>query len=468
MKRLAAIAFVFLAVLSPGFTVVPGMPVVRGEDVLLVLVFPILLLVPGLSGSRLPLRRGDQFSAALVWMMGVAVVSIVANAARTPTTLNDWMIVPMLFKYWLIYRFAQSLEQPRDRRLCLYAAAVSIGISALIGIAQYHNLAGINQWLSPFYYRGAQAQESLMNIVSEVEFARVGGTNGDPRHYGYILIIGLAVYASLFLYARQAFVRLFSVGLAGVAMVALIYTASRTPMLAGALVAVTATFLHRKTSPGRLRTYGLLAVLAVLSLAGFYMFATGVFKERIFDTHTASFQGSTWARQRDLQVPFLEAIKDPSIFVIGRGPAKSVLRTSGHSDVGWYFHRFGLIGLALYMFLLWKGLRQGYRLLLGSRSQEERALRLSGLLVVIIWSSFVFAENIFKNPQLMALNMFFIGMCCSRPRRQRWSKLPPAAQGGPGQAWRAAFGGQPGDQLEPLLHPRGVPLCPAPPMTTDH
>ena len=138
---------------------------VRGEDFLIALVFPILLLGSVFGGARRSPGRSDNISAVLLAMMGVALLSIVANAPRTPTTLNDWMILPMLFRYWLIYKFAQTLNDSRDRRWCLYAAAVSIGISALIGIAQYRNLAGVNEWLSPFYYKGEVAEDDLENIV---------------------------------------------------------------------------------------------------------------------------------------------------------------------------------------------------------------------------------------------------------------------------------------------------------------
>jgi hypothetical protein len=300
--------------------------------------------------------------------------------------------------------------------------------------------------------------------VGGAEFARVGGTNGDPRHYGYILIVGLAVYASVFLYARQAMVRYLSVCLAGITIVALIYSASRTATLAGVVVALAAALVYQKTSPGTGRSYSLLAVLAAVFLGGYYFFSTSFFNERMFDIESESFEMSADARQRDLKWAFVEALKDPSIFIIGRGPAKSVVRTSGHSDVGWYFYRFGLAGLACYLLLLWLSLMQGYRLLRVSPSGKDRAPPLAALLVAINWCVFLFSENIFKGPQMMALNMFFIGLLFAAPS----SKVARAS---------ARNGRRPApDRARPdrpkRWQPTGalIPPAPAPalPLTPDH
>jgi hypothetical protein len=409
MKRFAAIALIFLAFLSPSFQVAAGLPVVRLEDAILVVFLVALCVRPGFWLRKLPRGGKDKITIAFAIMMGVALLSIGASGLRGPIVLNDFMILPMIFKYWLIYKLAQSVVEPRTRLYCLYALAVAVAISAMIGILEFHNIAGVNNWLAPLYEKGAAAQYAY-DEVEEVLSRRVGGTHGDPRHFGFLLVTGLAVCGSLYLYTRRQTERVLSVCVAGLCLIALIYTMSRTPMLTTVIIAVTALVIYHRVKGIHARMLVWLLLVGVLVGGVFFCFSTGAFKERVFRTDTDSYQTSAYARKRDFIRPFAAVLEDPSLILLGKGPSKANTRTSGHNDVGWYFQRFGLPGLAFYLFLFWYGIKRAHLVFKRTPWPNEQAIHMAALLIFLNWLVFIMAENIFKDSQMMAVNMFFMGL----------------------------------------------------------
>jgi len=152
----------------------------------------------------------------------------------------------------------------------------------------------------------------------------------------------------------------------------------------------------------------IILLFAAITLAMGALYTTQGFDERVLDTD--SYGTSMSARQRDLLHPFSDALDNPIIFLVGRGPSKAVMRTDSHNDFGWYFHRFGLPGLGFYLLLLYYGMKQARLLYRKAASRYEQAVCMASLLVTVNWVFFALAENIFKDSQLMAVNMFFLGL----------------------------------------------------------
>jgi hypothetical protein len=409
MKLIGAITFAFLVFLSPGFTVKPGLPMLRGEDLILLVFLVCLCVAPRSCLRKAPRGQTDKVTIAFAIMMGVAFLAICFSGLRTTIIVNDFMILPMLARYWLIYKFAQSLSAPGTRRWVLYALAVGVGVSAVIGIIQARDIAGMSGRINAIYQRGPLEMESLAESEEGV-VSRIGGTHGDPRHYGYLLAAGLAICGSLYLYSRRAGERVLSACVAFACLIALVYSMSRTPLITTVIMAIVAVVVYQKTRGLETKTLVLWLLFLVLGAGAFGGFLTGAARERLFRTDTVSFQNSAHARRRDFMKPFTLALEDPAMIVIGMGPSKASMRTSGHNDVGWYFQRFGLPGLAFYLFLLWHGIRQAWRVLKRGAIGYEGAIHLASLLVLVQWSIFIMAENIFKDPQMMALNMFLMGL----------------------------------------------------------
>jgi hypothetical protein len=413
--RIAALVLVFFILLSPDFQVAARLPVVRAEDGIILVFLIALCLAPRRCLRKLPPGHHDKISIAILIMGGMAFLSICFSALRNPIVVNDFMVLPMLLKYWLIYKMAQSLAEPRARLYCLYALVAAVGLSAVVGILQFHSAGGIGNWLSARYEWGAAQQMDPEELEAALANRRVGGTHGDPRYFGYLLVAGLGACASLWLYLRRGTGRLLAICVAPLCLVALIYTASRTAMLGLVIVAILAVIIQQRTRGINAKALIAWGLLAIVGLSVFVGFLTTSFKERVFRTDTDSYETSVHARKRDFIRPFSQALEDPAMILVGKGPSKAVLRSSSHNDIGWHFQHFGLPGLAAYLFLIGFGLKRAWLVLKSCPPPAEGALHLAALLVLVVWALFIMAESIFKDAQIMALNMFMLGLLAPAP-----------------------------------------------------
>ncbi len=422
LKKLVVVAVLVLGILSPGFQVISGMPVVRGEDLALIAVAVAMVLGGWRLRSEPHVRQVDRAFVA----MGVLATTSICLAPflyGASIAAKDWMILPMLTRYWVIFRVGYSVDGQNGRSLLVTAGLIAFGACAAVGILQCHDLGGVNRWLTPLY-KGNDAPWA----TSTGELARrVGGTHGDPRQYGYLLAAGIALTVAVLLsHNGRKMLMASSAVLLGALFLALTYTLSRTATLAALIVVVLALLMRQPAGRAPKQQRILLALgLACLLVALYPVFGTQAYRERVLSSGTESFDTSLSARRRDLRQPFLAAISSPAIFLVGRGPAKEQMRTSSHNDYGWYFHRFGLLGLAFYLLLIAWGLRQGHGRYRSSQTPTERALNLTCFLVVILWAVFAMAEAVFKDGQMMTLNMLALGILHAPLTRAR---LPFAVQ----------------------------------------
>jgi len=156
-------------------------------------------------------------------------------------------------------------------------------------------------------------------------------------------------------------------------------------------------------------------------------------RDRLLASREKIYRSSMYARIRDLKEPFKAAKEQPLILITGRGPSKAVLPGSEHSDIGWMTMRYGLGGLICYLMILTATIRHGWRRYRRPFSPMDRVLGLFAILAAVNWFVFMQAESIFKNIQLMSINMLAVGMLFSSgsfqplpdprsPRRRRSSK----------------------------------------------
>lgn len=121
---------------------------------------------------------------------------------------------------------------------------------------------------------------------------------------------------------------------------------------------------------------------------------------RISDTE--SFDKSYSARLRDFKQPFTMIFADPVSFFFGRGPLKDVIRTDSHNGFSWFWLRFGLIGLVLYLRNIALFLRQ------------VKLFKSEKYLILITWLLFEFGNNVFKDVQSICLLFFAIVIMIKR------------------------------------------------------
>jgi hypothetical protein len=395
-----------LAVMAPDLRVSRSLSVARPED--LVLVWFVL------SGGVRSFKD-DPLVRSFLYMTMVASFAIIGSMVfwGQPVVVNDFMVLPMLAKYWIAFRLGLSITDSRQALRGLWVISLALAASAAVGIMQYHDTMGINTWLTPHYF----VRASTLHWMDDGDFlkysvtSRAVGLQGDPRHFGCTLVMGVAMVMSLFLVTPARRARGILIVVVVVFLTAMIYTLSRTTLFSLIVVlAVGLLYMRLARYGGGLALVVLIAALGWMSVS---QFGTKSFSERVLDTEAESFQTSLHARQRDLKAPFVDAIDDPLIFIIGRGPSKAVLRTSSHNDFAWYLHRFGLLGLGFYVSLLARGSAKAMAILRAPGAQITRAVGLAGLLVMVNWAVFAMAESMFKNVRIMTLNMLVLGLLMS-------------------------------------------------------
>ena len=151
----------------------------------------------------------------------------------------------------------------------------------------------------------------------------------------------------------------------------------------------------------------------MLFFSGIFYYLTNqqeAVENRLLDTSSGSYNMSKHARIRDLRRPFQQAIDNPALILFGRGPAKQFTRTDSHNEYGWLFQRYGLVGLICYCLIIYYGLRFSIMKYLRSDRIEYQIVYLGAVCAMINWGFFAMAENIFKQIQLMPLNLIALGL----------------------------------------------------------
>jgi hypothetical protein len=164
---------------------------------------------------------------------------------------------------------------------------------------------------------------------------------------------------------------------------------------------------------------GLLIVLALAAVLLLPRIEGTTFEQRVLGPDRYSLDRSSNARVRDFVRPFELAFERPIIWLIGRGPSKAVVRTDSHNDFGWYFYRFGIPGLILYLSLIVFVGKLGLHVYRIAIDPIERVIGATTILLSLNWFTFAMAENMFKQPQLMALNMWLVGAAIGITRIER-------------------------------------------------
>jgi len=408
-RAYAAAAVLVLGLLSPKYEVVPGLPVLRGEDVVLVLF--LLVYRPFDERATPPTPESRRVGRAFAAMGMLALASIAASPLLygTNVILNDFMILPMLFRYYLIFCVGRSLAAPAARAVFWKVALPAFVLCACVGIMQQFDLFGATERLAPLY--GAPQMYATESGVLE---GRTGGTHGDPRRFGALLCFGVAVALPVVLLWPKPRLRLAAGAVIPVLLFALLGTMSRTSVYTFAGLVVIGLLVRYRRNVGPAAMGLLLSAGAVAMIFGQYQAVSEdraeAFMDRVFRRDTESYQHSQQGRIRDFLRPLQEGLDNPAIFVVGRGPAKSAIRTDAHGDYGWYLHRFGLTGLAFYVLLLYWGVRLGYQRFVRSTDPTDRSIALTGLLAVVTWAMFAMAEDVWKDPQFMTVTMLLYGM----------------------------------------------------------
>ena len=152
------------------------------------------------------------------------------------------MIVPMILQYLLVLSFGRSIFHPRLIKFFTYSVVGVILISALVGIAQIMNVLNVNNVITPIFTDNYYVLRGLKNGSS---WGRAIGTIGDPRHFGYVITIGIAAVAPFLISPRRRFyVLIILITL----LIANVFTGSRTSIISSLIVLIFFYFFAAKST----------------------------------------------------------------------------------------------------------------------------------------------------------------------------------------------------------------------------
>ncbi len=356
----------------------------------------------------------DRISKLLFLFLGISNVAILASytAFGAPFDANDLSIIPMLVQYWLIYSFGKGLSDPRDRTMLISSIPLVVATAALVGIAQKYNIGRVNDWLTPLYLDDIETQDFILQALrEELPFGRIVGTVGDPRHFAYLLALGVgAAIASLLNRKAGAISSIVIVGAMFLCLGASFLCQSRTGVAAIGLQFCIAVYFYSKRTGNLVMPLVVASVFSVVAAISWLQFSDEAMSERLFMDSSAMMESSGYARVRDFQTPFAKSLENPLILVTGMGPSKALLPGSSHGEIGWVVLRYGLGGLFVYGSILYWTSRRSMVLYRKAQTRNDAVAAMFFVIVMSVWILYCSAESIFKLPSLMSINMLVIGM----------------------------------------------------------
>lgn len=401
MNTFLLFLFFLLTALAPSVKLADGLPLLRPE---------MLIVVYALVAGRFQLLTDGSVPRILGAFAITAAVAIGVSytVLSVPFNSSDLSIFPMLVQYWLIYCFGVACVRQGARLALLWAVVISVTLVAAVALFQKLNLFGVNAWLTPLYIQDGWREQSLINSYEAGRAkARSVGTVGDPRHCAMLIGFGVAAAIALMLGRGRVRGKWLLLGSLGVMASGILFTYSRTGVLAAVLASGLGFWLAVRRGAN---------VVVPLSLAIAALVAVAVISSRLEVIEEDSrltmsademMQTSGRARIRDTLEPFQRSLENPLILITGMGPSKAVLPGSEHGEIGWLVLRYGLVGLLFYLTMVKRAVARGLQI--SARAAAGDAMVASFVLQgITVWMVFFFAESIFKLSQIMSVNMMLL------------------------------------------------------------
>lgn len=395
--------------LSPGFKILSALPPFRIEDFIILFVF--LFTILGLT-NRVLIKTPLSPITIIIYLLFLSMLLSIGMSEivyKIPITMRDLFIIPQLIKYLLIFLLAKSLDL--DEKLTKYFAygiLIIAIIMALISFCQNYNLLGVNSWLTPIY----EDNESKIMALSQGHYwARVSGTAINPNYFGYLLVCVIGCILGFILHKPGDKLGISILPILGFVIISSLFTLSRTVIVSSFILVLILLFICFKYQrKGIAKITIILFFVGVICASFLIFFKTGGIEYRysmdnVMRTH-ATYKG----RIRDLVNPLKKVFSSVPMFIVGQGPSKSKLRTDSHNGYTWFLQRFGMVGLVLYISLIIFPLRRAIKLYHFSNIWWQKFLSISCILVISNWAVNEMAGNIFKDIQLMSLNVLFVGI----------------------------------------------------------
>jgi O-antigen ligase len=396
-----------LSILSPSIRFLEGLPAIRLEGIVALVAFGLFLLRHLTMNHRIKLRSNPAYK----WfaLFGVSILCSIAYAAVVkgyyPIGRDFWELGKLL-EYFLIFALVSSLRISSVNFARYYWIALGLFLlSVLFGFAQYFNLGDINAVVSPYY-----APTQMYGLLVH---GRIMGTTSNPNEFGALLVLASSMALSGALFFQRRLSRFASWLCLAVFILALMYTLSRSSLVALAIAIVVILTLYMATGMSAPKLRRLLLAIMLLGVIGVVdmQLVPGKFSPRVSQLTDIS-QANSWQGRLDKWTSNIAAWRQSPLF--GWGPGKATMPTVVDSEWLLLLRRYGLIGVMV--FIMWFA---SYFLELGriSRSSlmpEVMALTTALQATAVAYAAYMIPAAIYHSLQLMPIVLVLLGLAYSQ------------------------------------------------------
>jgi hypothetical protein len=379
--------------------------VIRTEDLLL-LVVAFSWLAKTAVNKELGLTLKTPLNRPIVWYVVVTIIAtLVGYAAGTVHAASGFFYVLKYVEYFVVYYMvANNLgDRPQAWRLVV-AAFLTAAIVSLIGAAQIPSGQRVS---APFE-----------------------GEGGEPNTFGGYLLFMMALAGGIALETRRLRIRAACLALLALMTLPFAYTLSRASFLAVPFVVIALGSLstHRRTLVG-----AVLLLLVAAPLIGVVL-PTPVVNRILytFEPEAGSatvklgqiaFDPSTSARLISMQQAFEAWLRRP---ILGYGVTGAGFMDAQYART---LAETGVIGLAVFLWLVWSTLKSGLGSFRALRDPEERGLALGFLAGTVALLVHAIGANTFIIVRIMEPFWFFAAIVITLPGlAAAEASAPPARQ----------------------------------------
>lgn len=435
IKQFVIIKFMLIAsVLLPGIKL-PGLFVVRIEEILVFALLPTLLL--SRLGKRLTWIDFCFILVGLSMFISMVWSTLILGVLISPRDLLEFV---KIIKAWALLRLVLYPWSDTELFSLAKTLLVSVSVAAFIGIIEWQNWLGLREFLQDIYYIG--------NAILTV---RMIGTVGNPNYYGLLMVMGLGLAVNMWNYDRRRmrnWVNVLAIGLCGIALFG---TASRSAVLAIALVICVSLLMrlprlrYKAAWNALIRMRWQVLVITMLAISA-ALWTWNQFK--IMDTLTTSAEltsyrenpvhralyrltGSDIERALNIRMEKMWQPNFPLIMkspVFGWGAAKEEQKTVTDNGYILTLRRYGFIGLLCFLLLYGQVSRILFK---GVRTNPAYSIRYRlAMTVLAILAGYIGANffiEVFYQLQLLSWLWLFIGIAVSPVFYPFHSMLPGSA-----------------------------------------
>lgn len=413
LKKIMLPLLIF-AILFPPIRLPFGIPAVRIEMILFIIVWVFLFLYYSSDGLTIKFYKLNVMKWFALFAFSI-VLSTVYGAFFLDQILSgrDFFEPFKLLLLLLVFVFISNTHfsiQELDR---IYKYSLIIFIcSALFGFTQYLNIANINDWITPYYAPAHQMRGLLVH-------GRIVGTTANPNQFGAMMVLASSLAFSGALFFKKNKLRFFAWICLGVFMLALVLTLSRSAALS-LVVALTFIYFIRYPSTmgiGRfIKKFIPICFLLTIIVYILMQIAPDTVWARLSGILEVAEQTSWQARVRMWEYHYDLWLKSP---ILGWGPAKETMGTIVDNEWLYLSRRYGIIGVTIFLFWWFSFYRGLVYVMKRADSDVTIVLSIALQATLIAFAVFMLASAIYHDLQIMPLLMLFLGLTYTQLRKAK-------------------------------------------------